>query len=176
MNSIRTASFILGAAAAAFSILAFGQQAGGLSEQDHDFMKNAIQGSYAEIEASRLALQKDSSPDVRAFADTMIADHGSMAREARTLAQEKGYMPPDGPSIAQKSEATALKALSGGAFDAMYVNRIGVAAHESTIRQFEQANQEVKDPDIKAMIEKMLPRLREHLKMARALDAKQDAQ
>ncbi|WP_323029637.1 DUF4142 domain-containing protein [Castellaniella defragrans] len=176
MNHTRTASFILGAAAAAFSMLAAGQQPGGLAQQDRAFMENAIQGSYAEIEASQLALKKDSSPDVRAFASTMISDHGKMVEEARTLAQQKGYTPPDGPSVLQKGEATALKTLSGGAFDAAYVNRIGVAAHESTVQQFQQADQEVQDPDIKAMIRKALPKLQEHLRMARALDAKQDAQ
>jgi len=103
-------------------------------------------------------------------------DHGKMVEEARKLAQEKGYTPPDGPSVMQKGEATALKALSGGAFDASYVNRIGVAAHESTIKQFEAAAGDVKDPDIKAMIQKTLPKLRDHLQMARALDAKQEKQ
>jgi putative membrane protein len=176
MHSIRTVTFALGAAAAAFSIVAGAQQAGGLAQQDRDFMENAIQGSYAEIEASKLALKKDSSPDVRKFANTMITDHGKMVEEARKLAQEKGYTPPDGPSVMQKGEATALKALSGGAFDASYVNRIGVAAHESTIKQFEEAASDVKDPDIKAMIQKTLPKLRDHLQMARALDAKQEKQ
>ena len=69
----------------------------------------------------------------------------------------------------QVTEITALKALTGGAFDAMYVNRIGVAAHESTIEMFEEASQDVQGPDIRAMISETLPKLREHLEMAQAL-------
>ena len=141
-----------------------------------DFLENAIQGSYAEIEGSQLALEKAEDPEVREFAEMMIRDHQQMAQEASDLARQKGIEPPDGPSIMQTTEITALKPLTGGAFEAMYVNRIGVAAHESTIEMFEQAQQEIQDPDVRAMIEKPLPKLREHLQMAQALDQKQDNQ
>jgi putative membrane protein len=176
MHRIRTVTFTLGTAALALSLAAQAQPGSSLAPPDRDFMENAIQGSYAEIEASKLALDKDSSPDVRAFANTMIKDHGKMAEEASALARKKGYTPPEGPSVTQKTETTALKALDGGAFDAMYVNRVGVAAHESTVQQFEQAQGKVKDPDIQTMIKQALPTLKDHLKMARALNAKQDAQ
>src|SRR5699024_9743097 len=104
-----------------------------LAQDDQNFLENAIQGSYAEIEGSRLALEKTEDADVREFAEMMISDHQKMVDEASALAREKGMTPPDGPSAMQVTEITALKALTGGAFDAMYVNRIGVAAHESTV-------------------------------------------
>ena len=147
-----------------------------LAQEDETFLENAIQGSYAEIEGSQLALEKTESEDVRKFAEMMIKDHGEMVKEASKLATEKGMTPPDGPSVMQTTEITALKALSGGAFDAMYVNRIGVASHEATVEMFEEASQQAQDPDVKAMAEKTLPKLREHLKMAEALDEKQDKQ
>ena len=147
-----------------------------LNQTDRRFMENAIQGSHAEIEGSRLALEKTKSAEVKQFAEMMIKDHEKMAQEASKLATEKGLTPPDGPSVIQKTEITGLKALSGGAFDAMYINRIGVAAHESTVEMFEKAAQEAEDPDVKAMAEKTLPKLRKHLEMARAIDAKQAKQ
>lgn len=145
-----------------------------LTGNDRDFLENAIQGSYAEIEGSRLALEKTEDPKVRDFAQMMIDDHQKMVDEATALARKKGMNPPDGPSVMQTTEVTALKALTGGAFDAMYINRIGVAAHESTVTMFEQAGQDVQDSDVQAMISKTLPKLREHLKMAQTIDAQQD--
>ncbi|NYT59590.1 DUF4142 domain-containing protein [Alcaligenaceae bacterium] len=56
----------------------------------------------------------------------------------------------------------------------MYVNRIGVASHESTVTLFEKAAQEGQDPDVKAMATKALPKLQKHLKMANSLNEKQD--
>jgi len=147
-----------------------------LNQEDRRFLENALQGSYAEIEGSQLALEKTESQDVRDFAQMMIKDHGEMVKEASKLATDKGLTPPEGPSIMQKTEVTALKALTGGAFDAMYVNRIGVAAHEATVEMFEEASQSAEDPDVKAMATKTLPKLQEHLEMARALNAKQDKQ
>jgi len=99
-----------------------------------------------------------------------------MVKEAAKLAQTKGVTPPDGPSVVQTTEITALKALTGGAFDAMYVNRIGVASHEATVEMFEKASNEAQDADVRAMATDTLPKLREHLKMARDLNQKQEKQ
>ena len=147
-----------------------------LADEDQDFLENAIQGSHAEIVGSQLALEKTENNDVRAFAQMMIDDHQKMVQEAEALATKKGMEPPTGPSALQTTEITALKALTGGAFDAMYVNRIGVASHEATVEMFEQASREAQDPEVKAMAEKTLPKLREHLEHARALNEKQEKQ
>ncbi|MGB6103546.1 MAG: DUF4142 domain-containing protein [Pusillimonas sp.] len=148
----------------------------GLASRDGMFLENAIQGSHAEIVGSQLALEKTESDDVKSFARMMIDDHGKMAKEAETLATQKGMTPPTGPSAMQATEITALKALSGGAFDAMYVNRIGVASHEATVEMFEKASQESEDPDIKEMATKTLPKLKRHLEMANSLNQKQEKQ
>ncbi|NYT46020.1 DUF4142 domain-containing protein [Alcaligenaceae bacterium] len=145
-----------------------------LTQEDANFLENAIQGSHAEVEGSQLALEKTSSQDIKDFAQMMIKDHQMMAKEASSLAQEKGMTPPDGPSAMQVTEITALKALSGGAFDAMYVNRIGVASHEATVNMFEKASKGAQDADVKALATKALPKLKEHLEMARSLNEKQE--
>jgi len=147
-----------------------------LVREDERFLENAIQGSHAEIAGSQLALEKTKDADVRTFAQTMIDEHGQMVKEAEALATQKGMTPPTGPSVMQSTEITTLKVLTGGAFDAMYVNRIGVAAHEATVEMFEKASQEAQDPDVKALAVEALPKLREHLEMAQALDEKQDKQ
>src|SRR5690606_27007885 len=53
-------------------------QQSGLAQEDRTFLENAIQGSYAEIEGSQLALEKTQSGDVKSFAQMMIEDHGKM--------------------------------------------------------------------------------------------------
>lgn len=147
-----------------------------LSDEDQRFLENAIQGSYAEIEGSKLALEKTENQEVKDFAQMMIEDHGKMLEEAQELARNKKLTPPTEPSVMQRTEVTGMKALTGGAFDAMYVNRIGVASHEATVEMFEKASREAQDPDVKAMASKTLPKLQEHLKAARALNERQDKQ
>lgn len=147
-----------------------------LERVDQNFIENAAQGGFAEVEGSKLAERKGQSADVKAFAATMIKDHTAVNKELATLAKSKGYTPPTQPSLVQRAEIKTLSALSGNAFDKMYVDRIGVAAHESTVKQFEAASTEVKDPELKAFIDKTLPSLRHHLEMAKALNEKQKAQ
>ena len=145
-----------------------------IANDDKDFLENAIQGSYAEIEGSQLALEKTEDPKIKEFAQTMIDDHKAMLEETSQLATQKGVTPPDGPSMMQTTEITGLKALTGGAFDTMYINRIGVASHEKTIELFEETSQSTQDSDIKKLVDETLPKLRHHLEMAQAIDAQQE--
>ena len=179
MNLTRSRLMLtFGAAFLSLSAYAAGSDAsrGNLADADRTFLENATQGSYAEVEGSQLAQEKTQSADVKEFAATMIKDHTAMIKELAELSKTKGYTPPDGPSVVQATELKALSALSGGAFDKMYVDRIGVASHEATIEQFEEATKEVQDADVKALAEKSLPKLRHHLEMAQALNEKQKSQ
>lgn len=143
-----------------------------LAHADAKFIEEAAQGGHAEIEASKLAEQKSQSQDVKTFADKMIKDHGKVGAELDALAAEKGVTTPKDPSSAQKSEIKALGALSGAQFDQMYASRIGVAAHESTVKKFREASNKAKDADVKAFAAKHLPELEGHLQMARDLKKK----
>jgi putative membrane protein len=143
-----------------------------LARADRTFLENAAQGGHAEIEGSKLAEQKASSPDVKTFAARMIKDHTAVGEELTKLASTKGYTPPTEPSVVQRTELKALSALDGERFDKMYSSRIGVAAHESTVKMFKEAAQRAQDPDIKAFAAKHVPDLEHHLQMARDLNKK----
>jgi putative membrane protein len=145
---------------------------GQLARADRSFLENAAQGGHAEIEGSKLAQQKASSADVKSFASRMITDHTKVGEELTKLASSKGYTPPTEPSVMQKTELKALSALSGSKFDKMYSSRIGVAAHESTVKMFKEAADRAQDPDIKAFAAKHVPDLEQHLQMARDLNKK----
>lgn len=147
-------------------------QGGELAEADRDFLENAAQSGLAEVEGSRIALDSDPSPEVRAFAQKMIDEHTRANEELRQLADRKGFTLPDEPSVAQRAELVALRALSGGPMNRAYAARIGEAAHENAVELFQRAASEAQDADIRAYAEKMLPKLQEHLKMARELREK----
>lgn len=143
-----------------------------LARADRSFLENAAQGGLAEVEASKLAEQKASSADVKSFAAQMIKDHTKVNDELKQLASTKGYTPPTEPSVMQRTEMKALSALDGQKFDKMYSSRIGVAAHEATLKQFKEAAQRAQDPDVKAFAAKHVPDLEHHLQMARDMNKK----
>jgi len=142
-----------------------------LASADKSFLEDAAQGGHAEIEGSKMALQKSKNADVKAFANQMIKDHTAVGEELTALAKSKGYTPPTEPSLMQKGELKALD-VTDDSFDSMYARRIGVAAHESTVKLFEKAAKDAKDPEIKAFAQKTLPSLQSHLEMAKALQEK----
>jgi putative membrane protein len=134
-------------------------------------MKSATHAGAAEIEASKLAQTKARTADVKAFADTMVTDHTKVADELKALAATKNVTLPDGPSVAQKAEIKLIDAGDNDKFDERYAKHFGVKAHQDTIKLFQQAAKEAKDPEVKAWAQKTLPGLRHHLEMAQALGA-----
>jgi putative membrane protein len=147
-----------------------------VSGADKDFLENAAQAGYAEIEGSQEALKKSSNPDVKKFAEQMIKDHTAVNHDLIALAKTKGYTPPDGPSIVQKTKLKAMSATSGHTFDKMYASQIGVSAHEDAVKLFQNTAAKAKDPDIKAFASDHIKALEDHLEMARTLQKQVDAQ
>jgi putative membrane protein len=153
------------------SLLVSGLLLGGLAHarSDSAFMKQAAQNGHAEIQASQAATTKATRPEVKSFAEKMIADHTKVADELKTLAASKKVELPTEPSLKQKGELKLVTGADGDKFDARYSQAFGVKAHEETIKLFEEAAKDAKDPEVKAWAEKTLPGLKHHLEMAKAL-------
>lgn len=139
------------------------------AKSDEAFMKDAAHAGAAEIEASKLAQSKAKSADVKSFADAMITDHTKVAEELKALAAKKNVKLPEGPSVAQKAELKLIDAGDNDKFDERYAKHFGVSAHQDTIKLFEDAAQNAKDPEVKAWAAKTLPGLKHHLEMAQSL-------
>lgn len=137
---------------------------------DAAFMDQAAQNGHAEVEAAKLALQKAQSDAVKSFARKMVDEHTAAAQELQTLAAAKNHKLPDGPSLLQKGKLKLMATRDGAKFDREYIDEMGPKAHRETIELFEKGASKAHDPDVKAYADKTLPTLREHLKMAEALD------
>ena len=99
--------------------------------------------------------------------------HNDVANWLDAMAKQKGYTPPTEPSLMQRAELKTLS-MTDDSFDKMYASRIGVAAHEDTLKMFQDAAANAKDPDIKAFAAKHVPALQKHLEMAKAMQQEVD--
>ena len=68
-----------------------------------------------------------------------------------------------------RREIDQLGKKNGDEFDRDFVRTVGVKDHEKDIKEFEKASKDVKDPELKAWVNKTLPTLKEHLAMAQKL-------
>jgi putative membrane protein len=143
--------------------------AGKLSHKDSAFLKQAAENGHAEVENSKLALQKSGNAEVKSFAQQMVDDHTKAGQELAALAAAKGVDLPKDPSVMQKGKMKMLSARDGTSFDRHYAESVGVEAHRDTVKLFEKASREADNADIKAFATKTLPTLQHHLQAAEAL-------
>ena len=141
----------------------------------NDFVDSAAAGGIAEVETSRLALEKSSSADIKAFANMMITDHSKANDELAALAKKHDIEVPDNTTLVKQAKEKILD-LRDESFDAAYANN-QVKAHEDTIELFKKEANTVTDDKVKGATElkgfaqKMLPALEKHLEMAKKLQA-----
>ena len=162
-RSIPFAAGLLIAASAAFA-----QQ---LPDADTEFVKQAAQNGWAEVESGKLAQQKAQSPEVKDFAQMMVTEHTKANQELTALVQDKGVELPKEPSMIQKGQMKLLGTKDGKEFDQAYVEQMGMKAHQDTVALFEKGARESKDPQVKAYATKTLPKIRMHLDHAKKLQA-----
>jgi putative membrane protein len=142
----------------------------------NDFVDDATEGGIAEVEISKLALEKSSSADIKAFANMMITDHSKANDELAALAKKHDIEVPDTTTMVKQAKEKILD-LRDESFDAAYANN-QVKAHEETIELFKKEANTVTDDkvkgatELKAFAQKMLPALEKHLAAAKELQAK----
>lgn len=142
-----------------------------IDKDDREFMEKAAQLGLAEVEASQLAASKASSQQVRNFAKQMVEDHTKANRELQQIASKKGVKLPTATDDDHQDKLKELKKLSGAKFDEAYMANAGVKDHDRTIDLYEDAQKDVKDPELKAFIARTLPVLKQHHQMAKTVHA-----
>ncbi|BEU24603.1 DUF4142 domain-containing protein [Paraburkholderia sp. 22B1P] len=137
-----------------------------LSPGDTQFVQDASQAGATEIAASKLALTNSSNPQVRKFAQQMIADHTKLARSLDVVATEKGLGAAPGADSALVGK---LQGLKGDDFDKAYIDEVAVGGHQKAVELFQKESESGTDPQLKGAATHALPTIRHHLAMAQQL-------
>jgi putative membrane protein len=150
-----------------------GPGAGGeVAAPDKSFLQAAAHGNLAEVELGRLAADKATSADVKAFAQKMVDDHGKANDRLKQVASSVNVVLPSGLTSHDKSEKARLEKLSGADFDREYV-KLMVKDHEKDVAEFaKEAKREMAPGGVKNFAAATLPTLQDHLKMAQELSGK----
>jgi len=142
--------------------------AGAHTAQDVRFVMNASAAGQAEILASRLAQTQAQSAKVKAFAETMIRDHGKANSELKTIAQKDGYTLSNTPTEAQQTNLAKLRSLHGKDFDTAFASMM-VSDHRDAVALFQTESTSGNDGDLKSFATRTLSTLQHHLALANAL-------
>ncbi|QCR25154.1 DUF4142 domain-containing protein [Pontibacter sp. SGAir0037] len=133
-----------------------------------DFMTKAASSNMLEVEAGKLAQQKAQNAQVKQYAQMMVSDHTKASEEMRSAATSKNIMLPDSMSSEHQDKLQSLRDKTGAEFDRDYMDMM-VSSHDETISLFEDAAENLEDPDVKSMASAKLPTLRQHREQAQQI-------
>jgi putative membrane protein len=137
-----------------------------LSKDDLRHFDRLARGNLAEVESGKLAQGKAVSGEVKSFAARMVQDHGKMLEELRSMAGAKSIAMPTTPDKEHANVMTRLQSQSGATFDRSYMTQM-VKDHEDTLKLVKDIADKAKDSDLKAVGQKAIPQIQEHLDMAK---------
>ncbi|MFP5246555.1 MAG: DUF4142 domain-containing protein [Thermoanaerobaculia bacterium] len=138
---------------------------------DYQFALNFTNANLAEIEMGKLAKEKGTSADVKAFGDLMVTDHTQLGLNYEPIASAQGLPIATKLNPQFQAEYDHLKSLSGAAFDKSYAQH-AVQDHQGAVTLFTTESQSGQDPQLKAFATQSLPIIQEHLRLATELDTK----
>lgn len=95
-----------------------------VSSGDRDFVQDVTRANAAEIDLSRLAVDKSSSPDVKRFAQMMVDDHTAAGAKLSGVASQNSIDAMGGPDDAHLTLHDKLAAKQGLDFEKDYIDAI----------------------------------------------------
>lgn len=96
-----------------------------------EYVQQAVMSDLFEIDASKLAVEKADSKDVKAFAERMVKDHSASLKALTDAASrgQTGITPPNDLDGDHKARIALLRNASGVEFDKLYID-LQTGAHE----------------------------------------------
>jgi putative membrane protein len=137
---------------------------------DEVFVRDAAEGSMAEVKLGQLAEEKAQAPEVKNFAKRMVEDHSKALEEIKQLGSKEGINMPTNTSHQDAETYRRLSKLSGPEFDRAYSQEM-VKDHQKDIAEFKKGETSAQKPDIKDFAQKTLPTLQSHLELAQHMQA-----
>jgi putative membrane protein len=139
--------------------------------------------NLTEIALAKIAEEKASSSEVRAYADQLVQDHTNVDQIVVAMAQKKGAHLKNGiPAYREKRHETAqekqlerkLNSAAGPDFDRLFLEQTS-SDHERLISKLQQDREDVSDDELEALIDKMIPIFQQHRDLAQILMKKEQA-
>lgn len=135
-----------------------------------DFINDTSVKGMADIEASRLAHQKTESKEVKDYTIVVINDRTTANQHLAKIAKKLDLPVAPRDEVASKAKALIPEVKDGDSFDTAFAAS-QVKTTQEAIEQLKQEAQTTDVPEIKAFVAETLPKLENHLHMARALQA-----
>ena len=141
-----------------------------LNAMETKFVQETAASGMAVVKMADLAVKKSQNKDIKAFAMMLSKDHGKANEDLKMLATKKGVTLSGTLDPMLKETWQKLEASEGMVFDKLLISEI-VKCHEKDITSFKKISMDGQDPDLKMLVDTMLPVLVTHGEKAKELKA-----
>jgi putative membrane protein len=131
------------------------------------------QADLKEIAVGKMAEEKASTDEVRAYADQLVKDHTNADQLVLAMAQKTGTHLRSASTVPSKTDRK-LSSANGAQFDRMFLEQTS-ADHKKLMSELQQEREDASDDDIEALIDKIMPILQQHYDLAQILMKKEQA-
>ncbi|WP_026871457.1 DUF4142 domain-containing protein [Inquilinus limosus] len=132
-----------------------------------DYVESAGMSGLFEVESSRVATSRASSPDVRRFARMMVRDHVVANAEIRraAAASNPALQPRTTLDPERREELNALRSAARPDFDRLYMHG-QIDGHQKALELQQSYSASGGDPGLKALASELVPMVQRHLEEA----------
>lgn len=141
-----------------------------VNPQDIGFVFLSVQNNAAEIALGQLASDSSQTPEIKAFGQKMVTEHGTTLAELESIATNIGINTPDTLQSRHVKLIEDLKKLKGRSFDSLYIYN-QVNDHLNAVLLHENAHAIGSNIQLKTYMGDVLPHLLSHLQEAQTLAA-----
>lgn len=131
------------------------------AEKEAQFVVDVVASNYGEVKLARLAKQKASNGELKDVARILEQDHSGVLADLKSLASKKGITIPTEENGDSKDKLKELSDEKASTFDKEWCETL-MDNHKTSITKFENAANNISDPDIKSFVDSVLPKLRTH--------------
>ena len=141
-----------------------------LTGNERDFIAAAAVTMAYEARMAELASRQATNPQISEYAAELKANRWAFRDELAAFVETRDAPPLPGQLTRdQQRRLDALGRATGQEFDQRFVQSVGAGEQQGTVRLFEAASRSVRNPTLKAWVDKTLPALRTQLAQAQAL-------
>jgi len=143
-------------------------------EDDSEFLVNAAETDLEEIEIGKLAQQKGTDAEVKAFGKMLVDDHSKSFEELKSFSDKKQISLPLVATEDSKEAYNDLNKKTGLDFDKKFAQMM-VDGHQNALKDAEKVSKEAKDEEIRMWAANKIPTLTAHLEHSKKLKERLDS-
>jgi putative membrane protein len=138
---------------------------------DRNFFHEATTDNYLEIQLGQLAERRAQNSAVKQYAQRLVADHTKQQNEWLSMASDNGQGFTPGMGKNHRKKLTNLEKLNGREFDRAFMTQM-VQDHKDYIDYFEKEGRAAHSTQVRRLVERDLPTLRNHFNQAKQIGAR----